>query len=426
MFEAACHLGCQSSHPDRRQSALLRERGTAGSEAVYGTRALQVLQLSYLTVTGAGVQDFGNYLPKSLLKVDFSSNRELVGSSLMSSMSSLTKLQELSLYACKGIKDLRGLCELTSLLVLSVRDFDICELPSDMRALKHLQVLDVSYCVNLTSLDGISQCATTLRRLYANGCWRLRDLPDDFSCFQKLETLDLGDCRSIYTLPKGYERLAGHSGNGTWILSPEGCFGLIVPLVKILRLPEKSLVKCVDTCNFGGDSMQSWVDGWKHVNSIAYELLRRVFSVEIWGLRDFWTYMLDECEVVDFVIRALCEHDDRDVNGTHILVDVVWAASMVDTDSDFRYPWCFLWMVVMTAPCTLGVAMEEAKLLEPWRSTLLHYTISFILPRENLEKAIVEGILPVCSREGMKVVDIILGAIAAANGELRRWMWHRK
>ncbi|KAG0562529.1 hypothetical protein KC19_9G153600 [Ceratodon purpureus] len=291
----------------------------------------------------SAVLDFGKYLPESVLKIDLSACPKLLGGSAITSMSSLTNLQNLNLRACWEIEDLTGLCELLSLQLLNVGLTGISELPHDLRKLKHLRVLDVSYCKKLRSIVGIAH-ATSLQHVNASYCEILTELPSDFSCLQKLQKIDLRNNILICTLPKDYERLAGRSRNGK-ILELRGCWGLIMPLVKKLRCTKMSHVNCVIPCNTG--PMQSWIHATKNVKyGAAYALLKEIISdYEFGGVH--WTYRLDDGDEIDFLIQALCEHDNRGAKRTNRLANVV---AEVTSDTNARAQW---WVAVATAPCTV-------------------------------------------------------------------------
>jgi hypothetical protein len=398
----------------------------------------------------------GSCFPESLMKIDLSRCLACVGSSPTRSMNPLTNLQDLNLNGCEETEDLIGLCALISLQKLNVGGTRISKLPDDMKKLKHLQSLDVSYCSNLRSIIGIAH-VTALQHLNASKCQNLDELPDDFSKLKMLETIDLSGDTSICKLPKDYEVLGSCSGSERILkVKLDGCYGLIVPLVKKLQGLEASRVKCIDVCSGGCESMQLWIDAKENIDIIAFDMLRNVISnkdlspVAHRGPLPlaYWTYLLENGEVHDVVIRALCEHEDRGGEEPYNLVNVVGEV----TDRDSGAPnW---WTVVVTASCTFRVVLERA-MLKPWRYTLLRHTMITIVPsflwsrsqmvdrikdrdgdndweaktclyraivavlqkcKEKTDKASDQGIHPERNNEWKKVLDTILKEIEAAKG----------
>jgi Leucine-rich repeat (LRR) protein len=364
----------------------------------------------------------------------------------------LKQLHFLDVSLCSKLKNLNGISQAPALQHLKASFCENLEelSPNDLIGFTQLQYLNVSRCRQLKSIVCIMH-ATALQQLDASECGSLRELPNDFSGLKNLKMLDLSWDESICKLPENYKSLAAHhEREGTL----EGCWGLIVPLVEKLRGADMARVQCDDACHSECDSMEAWMEARKKFDSAAYHLLKQIIpprddepGVEF--LIDNWEYRLDASEVKDATIRALCEHDSRGGLVSNMLANVLEVLGY--------HTW---WVVVATAPCTLAAVTKKA-MLEPRRETLLHYTIEQIICtyqwtcwsriiredgtfdmrwdgesetydalffssvkngimavlqkcREKLEEAIVQGIDPVRSNEGKKVVDTLLREMEAA------------
>lgn len=191
------------------------------------------------------------------------------------SFRALAALQGWNLRGCQEVRDLT---ELSSLQKLNVGLTEISKLPGALQNLMHLLVLDVSECMSLTSIVGIAH-VKTLEHVIECGCKNWRKMPKNFISLEKLEVLDQQGASLIRALPKDYGRFAGYSrSEGKPILEVQGCWGLVVPLLKKLRPePEMSLAICMDVCICGREFMQAWVEARKKIDSAAYEHSRDTF-----------------------------------------------------------------------------------------------------------------------------------------------------
>ena len=331
----------------------------------------------------AHVQGFVKYLPESVKKINISLCPYDLGTSPISLMTLLTNLQDLNLEFNLEITDLTDLGKLSSLQKLNVGGTGISSLPSGLGNLRHLKHVDVSWCRKLRSIAGIVEM-TSLQRVNAHGCTSLWDLPDGLSNLEKLEMLDVS-CSGLDTLPRDYKWLAGYPGtNGILKVNVRNCWELFEPLLDNLKEPKMTGETCVESCVCRGVSLQSWINGKRAVDGAAFELLGSVLGHRF-GCTDVHHHLerlrgtlnLHDVDLNDIFIRALCEHHDRldetlpprfrvETFGEEWMIDDEWLATIWYT-------------VVATAPCTLR-AVTKGAALQPWRKTLLHLTITEILP----------------------------------------------
>ena len=330
----------------------------------------------------AHLRGFVKYLPLSVKKINISRCPYDLGMSPISLMTLLTNLEDLNLEFNLEITDLTDLGKLCSLQKLNVGRTGISSIPSGLGNLIDLHHVDVCGCEKLTSIAGIVEM-TSLQRVDARGCRSLWDLPDGMSNLEKLEMLDVRKS-SLLTLPRDYKWLAGYPGSdGILKVNVGNCWELFEPLLDNLKEPKMTGETCVESCVCRGVSIQSWIDGKRAVDGAAFELLGSVLGHRF-GCTDVdrlerlrGTLNLHDVDLNDIFIRALCEHHDRldetlppgfrvATFGEEWVIDDEWLATMWYT-------------VVATAPCTLRAVTKRAA-LQPWRKTLLHLTITEILP----------------------------------------------
>ncbi|KAJ0048498.1 hypothetical protein Pint_16971 [Pistacia integerrima] len=150
----------------------------------------------------------------------------------------LSSLEYLYFFECFNLVSLcEGMHGLKSLRMLHLRRSFVSSLPDTIKNLTKLEILLISYCLNInlkmdlqaedrglrlslktfiiyysTSLVDLPQLllqasADTLKTIHIGHCGNLEALPEWFQYLTSLETLDITNCPRLSSLPQGIERL---------------------------------------------------------------------------------------------------------------------------------------------------------------------------------------------------------------------------
>ena len=130
--------------------------------------------------------------------------------SLPSTICELKSLTTLSCYGCSRLKSFPEIPPkgLENLRKLQLGGTAIQELPSSIRNLKGLQILDLAYCSNLLSLPETICHLKSLAFLSCQGCSQLKSFPEIREDMENLRKLQLGGT-SIQELPSSIQSLKG-------------------------------------------------------------------------------------------------------------------------------------------------------------------------------------------------------------------------
>ena len=73
----------------------------------------------------------------------------------------------------------------------------------------NLEILDLSFCVNLVEIHESGEFLHKLKTWYLNGCKKLQNLPNNLmlTSLEVLETLNLSGCQNLRDLPDGIYKL---------------------------------------------------------------------------------------------------------------------------------------------------------------------------------------------------------------------------
>ena len=121
----------------------------------------------------------------------------------VSSLSTVTSLQELDLTGCSSLVELpSSIGNAIHLMKLHLGECSsLVELPFSIGNAIHLEKLDLTGCSSLVELPSSIGNATNLEFLSLRSCSRLVELPSCFGNIRNLEELDLSDCSSLVGVP---------------------------------------------------------------------------------------------------------------------------------------------------------------------------------------------------------------------------------
>ncbi|KAH0905165.1 LOW QUALITY PROTEIN: hypothetical protein HID58_044668 [Brassica napus] len=178
----------------------------------------------------------------------------------VSSLSTATSLEELSLSGCSSLVELPS--SIGNAIHLKMLDLSGCsslvELPSSIGNAIHLKKLDLSGCVSLVKLPSSIGNAVHLKKLYLSKCSSLVKLPSSIgNAIRNFEELDFSDCSSLVGVPSSignatnlkrldFSRCSNLVMSNTeiqeispWIKRSSRLFGLVVNGCKeLLSLPQ--------------------------------------------------------------------------------------------------------------------------------------------------------------------------------------------
>ena len=195
----------------------VKERLTFLPDALDDWCELRALDLTDCNLLAALPPWFGNFVNLRTLSLYSCSSL----TELPSSIGLLIELNQLTLEGCKRLSTLPS--EIGQLVNLTVLDLGNCtmlhELPNAIQDLKKLELLDLFGCNSLAGLPGslvadtgeqltaIIPVLISLLSLDLSYCDELRFLEETFCDFAKLKQLSLVGCKSLIKLPKGIDKL---------------------------------------------------------------------------------------------------------------------------------------------------------------------------------------------------------------------------
>ncbi|XP_043687808.1 disease resistance protein RPV1-like [Telopea speciosissima] len=168
-------------------------------------------------------------LPSTLTRLEV---KNCISLQIISDLSHLAMLEELSLYDCKSLVRLPCLSNLKRLKELLLYGCESLVRLPNLSKLKGLRKLSITDCDNLEEIHGL-EGTESLEELIVQGCHKLRKLPD-MSNLERLRLLDISHCENL-------EKIHGLEGTESLEeLRAEGCNKLreLLNLSNLKRLVE--------------------------------------------------------------------------------------------------------------------------------------------------------------------------------------------
>ncbi|KAB2069499.1 hypothetical protein ES319_A08G098800v1 [Gossypium barbadense] len=205
-------------------------------------------------------------------------------------------LEELIVSGCPKLKSDPIQRKLPSLQVLQVSYCsEISTLGDGLSASSRLKEVHIQACLNLGSIPTMERLPTCLKELRICDCPNLRFMPS-IQGFSSLIDLTIKDCERLLCLPSGIESCAS-LGN----LNIHNCPSLsFVPQDKLTCLPGKILgcLTSLETLHIGLNSIHHLhasleyleLYGWKNLKSIPSQLqhIASLKSLELWNFNGLW------------------------------------------------------------------------------------------------------------------------------------------